>query len=70
MIIVKTKQQQKLLKKYGYKPNKRLQSIKIYNKCPKLRFNRLNYTRVWIYTKKDIKDDPLVVEGKFKNPRG
>ena len=66
MIIVKTKQQQKLLKRYKYNPNKRLQSIKLKSN---LNIPFFNYVRAWIYTKKDIKDDPLIVEGTFKKPK-
>lgn len=55
MIIVKTIQQQNLLNKYGYNPKKRFQLLRIKEK-----------SYIFVYTKKNVDDDPLIIKAKFK----
>lgn len=55
MIIVKTKQQQNLLNKYGYNSQKRFQLLKIKKK-----------SYIFVYTKKNVYDDPLIISPRIK----
>lgn len=55
MIIVKTIQQQNLLNRYGYNPKKKFQLLKIKKK-----------SYIFVYTKKNIYDDPLIISPRIK----